>query len=75
MGTMLAQNESKKMKVVSQDYQNGSGGTTVSIDKGDVGISPFMVPIPQVGFPKITPKFLNNYERVQSRHRRDMDRI
>ena len=38
-------------------------------------MTPIFAPIPQVGFPKITPKFLTNLERVNSRHRRDMDRI
>ena len=40
-----------------------------------MSVNPQFAPIPQVGFPKITPKFLNLLERVQSRHRRDMDRL
>jgi len=66
------------------DTQHNSVETQHEDDGAQVLIHPIIeeralpaviMPIPQVGFPKITPKFLSNYERIQEKQRLDRDRL
>lgn len=38
-------------------------------------VPPVFAPINQIGYPTITPKFLNKMDLVSERHRQDMDRL
>ena len=68
-------NSSKILENVTENATEGGVAASQPIKPVDYIQPAIFAPIPLVGFPKITPKFLDNLAQVQSRHRKDRDRM